>query len=150
MSGSVRKKPRGPQFLAERRQTRRLTKRGLYEAARSNYPNQSEFGAAEHVDSNGTEYRVAIADRPLGWAPGKRIPPATREQRARAVRNGIVSLWVRLPHNSGLGGWIYHVGQTILLQPTQMGLGGQTCVVVSAQRTRATGREGVLRVTGYV
>ena len=151
--GGARKKPRGEQFYDERRLARQLTPKGLYEAAHENHPSQSEFGTPEFIDALGNEYRLATSERPLGWAPGKPVPLVTdHDQRARTVNkgDGVVRLWVRIPHGSGPNGWTLRAGVTLTLQPVVAAQQGQTVHVISATRRRVNGRTGSVQVTGFV
>jgi hypothetical protein len=147
------RQPKGDQFRVARHVEKRDSKRGMYAAAREDFPNQTEFGRSEFVDARGIQYRLAFTSRPLGWTPGTVIPPLSfsERQKIKPQSDGRVKLWVKLDKGSGMKQWFTPselVGNTTLeLLPTSAGLDKQVCVLHSAFRRRPQGRTGA--VTGF-
>jgi len=75
----------------------RDTQRGAYAAARMNYPGEREFGAAEFVDDEGRQYRLAYAHKLGGWPPGTVVPPRPPDARVIEGPGGRCRLWLKVP-----------------------------------------------------
>lgn len=153
-----KKPPKGEQFRTGRHLEKRDTKRGLYTATRTPYPNQTEFGErGEWVDSNGRQYRLPTSTHPTGWMPGERIPlPQTALERAALVKHtddGSLKLWVKLPRNGGPNSW-FSSGDLVThaaleLRPVIDGVLPQQVLLKSADRRNGKGRTGMIVVSGY-
>lgn len=140
--GSKAPGPRAKQFYGGRRLERReRDPAAVRQAERLDHPNEQEFGAAEYVDEDGRQYRVAYLNRLGGWEPGAPVPP--RPKGAKPLRDGRrIKLWLRLKRGEAQR-W-YKGGESIKLYANRPDLSDREIQVQMADRGAPQRRTGLM------